>query len=415
MKQIKYNIFDIETSQFVEHEVANNYCAYDDDGPLGYKVYDDIIINPFKDMFTVSGTTLNHFTLLKDFETVESDSNYRADNLDTELTQCGSRRYNWALERRTNLERRKRMLLQFVKKNDKMPLIDKEVLFLGSALIMDSEKNNIHWGHFLIDILPKMWWLKNNDYKGDIVLTSFYTEDSIQETSFLKLLQAKNGHHEPIPLKKTHNKKLESFFQSFDIDIERVVILRSPTKYSRVIVPDNSLTFVKAYIHEEYKKTTHHIANKLITKKNSPKKIFFTRKKLSSSKIIGSYEIDKFFTKKNYEIISPEELSIGEQINLVTNATHVAGFLGTAMHNLIWTEGKKVTIINRLSDEKLTGQYIIYAMIDSMFNHETRYVPRFYYRKIPDVVEWWESGEYLNRVWPINTEKIISVLKEMEL
>lgn len=403
MKQIKYNIFDIETSQFVEHEVYDRFCTYDDDGPLGYKAYDDVLINPFKDMFTGTGSTLNDFTLLKDYKTVEAESNYREEELTTQ----------WSKDRRGAIERRKKFLLQHVKKNNKIPLIDKEVLFLGAALII--KENTVHWGHFLIDILSKMWWLKNNDYKGDIVLTSFYIEDTINEIPFLNLLEAKEGYLEPIPFKKTDNGYLKSFFQSFDIDIERISILRSSTRYSRVIVPDNSLSFVKGYIHEEYKKTTHHIANKLITKKNSPKKIFLSRKNLTFSKILKSYEIDKFFAKKNYEIISPEELSIGEQINLVTNATHVAGFLGTAMHNLIWTEGKKVTIIDRFPYERLRGQYNVYPMIDDMFNHESYYVPRFVYRKRPGIPEWWEQGEYLSRVFPTNPEKIISVLKDMDL
>jgi hypothetical protein len=57
--------------------------------------------------------------------------------------------------------------------------------------------------------------------------------------------------------------------------------------------------------------------------------------------------LESFFVSKGYTIVIPEDLSFSEQINLCSNATHIASIIGSGLLNSIFAkDSSKIFIIN---------------------------------------------------------------------
>ena len=75
--------------------------------------------------------------------------------------------------------------------------------------------------------------------------------------------------------------------------------------------------------------------------------IYFTRT-LFSNKDVGEWEIERAFKENGYTIMSPERLSLAEQVFYINNASKIASLSGTICHNLMFARpDTKAIILNR--------------------------------------------------------------------
>jgi capsular polysaccharide biosynthesis protein len=79
----------------------------------------------------------------------------------------------------------------------------------------------------------------------------------------------------------------------------------------------------------------------------SPKKVFISRSKASSRRIVNESEVFKVLENKGYEKVFLEDLKVIEQAQLFYNANEIIGVYGSGLANLVFCKkGAKVIEIN---------------------------------------------------------------------
>ena len=178
-----------------------------------------------------------------------------------------------------------------------------------------------HFGHIILECLGKMWYiLQNPSRKEKIVFIRFIRKKS--EDLFIK------------------------FLNLLDIPKERILFISKPTKFNSIIVPESSIHSECDYT-KEYLMPYKYICNKI--KPSIYKKIYLTRSKFgNSNKTINEEYFEEYFSKHGYKVISPEKLSLEEQISLISGANEIAATIGTLTHWALFCKpGTKFTMILR--------------------------------------------------------------------
>lgn len=187
------------------------------------------------------------------------------------------------------------------------------------------------WGHFLLECISRFYPIIQNPEKYKdmkIIFLPMRENDEINGT-FLELLNL------------------------IGIMEEQIVILREPTRYKKIIVPEPSLN-TNIFWTKEYETIINHIVEKAMGKPvkiKTHKKIYLSRKNwaLSYDRDIGEDKIERFFNKNGFKSVSMEKHSLVEQIHILQGADHVASAICTLPHNLLFArDGIKSAIINKM-------------------------------------------------------------------
>ncbi|WP_083538508.1 glycosyltransferase 61 family protein [Holdemania sp. Marseille-P2844] len=163
------------------------------------------------------------------------------------------------------------------------------------------------WGHFLVDFVPRLWHLINND-------------------SDLKLVYISIGNQEIDGV-------YAEFLNVFGIDTKRVICIKSPTEFTNIIIPQTSYERPYPY-YAEYKSIFDYMNSK-IEKLNLSyqryEKIYWTRTKLKKARKTetGEKVIEELFEANGYKVLSPEKLSLKEQLFYFSTCKKMAGISGT--------------------------------------------------------------------------------------
>ena len=272
---------------------------------------------------------------------------------------------------------------------------DEEVIF-GGVLIG-------FFGHFILECLGRMWYiLKNREDQRKIV--------------FLLVREECEWFYQ--------------FFDLLDIDRERIIILKNPTQFKKVIVPDESIHSWYDYT-KEYLMPYDYIRNKV--SKSDVKKLYLTRSKLtltgrSNDEFPGKYicneqYFENFYLSKGYKVVSPEDFSIKEQMSMIAGADEIATTLGSLSHFALFCKsGAKFTILTRVDNDTLYPQCLInearnidWCIVDASLNFlpiqergggvsllgETKYWKQFVKEKYNEVIntETWKDklDEYIDK------------------
>ena len=107
----------------------------------------------------------------------------------------------------------------------------------------------------------------------------------------------------------------------------------------------------------EYRETIDRVKNFALKNQTpSAKKIYF----FYGRKQIGEERLAEYFRSKGYEFISPERLTLDEQLNILINAESFASTLGSCSHNSIFLrEGTEVILSLRRFIELLRSEIAV--------------------------------------------------------
>lgn len=84
--------------------------------------------------------------------------------------------------------------------------------------------------------------------------------------------------------------------------------------------------------------------------KNFPKRIYLSRSRVSTRKVLNEDEVVSFLKKYGFECIHNEDLSTDEQVELFKNATHIISCHGSQLTNIIFCQpGTKVCEIRHIT------------------------------------------------------------------
>lgn len=208
-----------------------------------------------------------------------------------------------------------------------------------------------HWGHFLVDLSTRLWFLSYPDLYDDSYKVAFIGE------------QYPTGNY------------LE-FFELLGITKDRLLMVDKPIRFKEVIVPDHAcrpcIWYTDEYIHM-YDTLAKNGLNKVhsVFNQTSFDKVYFTRLGLPKAQNteVGEREITKLFEVNNYQIISPEKLSLSEQIFIWNNSNEIVCINGSIPINIAFSMNKdlKLVILNKTSLLHL-NLYLYTLMRNS--NHE---------------------------------------------
>lgn len=242
-------------------------------------------------------------------------------------------------------------------KTDNIVLSEEEVVFVGLAFN--------HFGHFLIETLNRLWWVIENK-RFDLKLV--FVVDKISEIPYLELLEL------------------------MGINKENIILLQKPTRFKKVIVPDQSLYFFSKYNREfniPYNKILENITP------STDRKIYLSRTQFKKKDCINEEYFESFYKEMGFRIVYPEQLSLKEQISLISGADEIVSTTGTISHMAIFTKpGTKIVSLLRARSFFTVVQVMInqareldYTFIDTTCNFlPSRYSANCYY--IGPTVSW---------------------------
>lgn len=202
----------------------------------------------------------------------------------------------------------------------------KKVIYLGNVVNC--------FGHFFTDNLRKVWFLKTPQAKkfleegAEIV----YTTDQAPLISVAFEIWEMAG-----------------------VDLSRARLIDKLTKFDVIYIPDNCFFEIESKMFTpEWAELVESIKANAIKNKPDVNKfrapsrwVYLTRVGLEkrSKTEIGEKELVKIFKRKGYEIVSPEKLSICEQISLMDGCSHLVATEGSVAHLSLFCKPKTEVVI----------------------------------------------------------------------
>ena len=190
------------------------------------------------------------------------------------------------------------------------------------------------WGHFITEGLRYFWALHN--------------------AAFQKIFGDCRLAYVPCELKYylEREKNFRRLAKIIGLDCDKLIPIEHPTQFENVVLPDESFflnvdglrKFTDAYRETVDRVRDFALKNRTPT---SAKKIYF----LYGKKQIGEERLAEYFRSKGYKIISPEKLTLDEQLNFLINAESFVSTLGSCAHNsLFLRDNAEVILIPRAAD-----------------------------------------------------------------
>lgn len=178
---------------------------------------------------------------------------------------------------------------------DLVEYIDEDIIYIGPMFN--------HWGHFLYEFVTRLWYCYKNETLR-IAYCGWGFDEGILYGSYKR------------------------FFELTGIDPNKLIDIRKPTKFKRVIIPEQCY-LRNQYALPEYKEMMERAYDNIVCEGLKPfKKIYFTRASFVKNKAwfreCGEEVIQKTFERNGYKVFDPAELSLDEQIFYMHNCDVVA-------------------------------------------------------------------------------------------
>lgn len=219
---------------------------------------------------------------------------------------------------------------------DELTYSDEKVVF-GGVLIA-------YFGHMLLDNMSRLWWhVENRDNNYRYVFITTMDDE-------------KPWFHD--------------FFDLLGIPEDKIIILKRPTRFREILVPDEAVHSWDHY-NEKWSKVFEVLscnALKLCENEVLPPKIYITKSQYESggSKTFNEEYFEQFYKRLGYEVIAPEKFPVWKQIALAANAKAIASTLGSTCHfNLFSKKGTRIDILLRVDQQTLLPQCLINQMVEA--------------------------------------------------
>lgn len=211
---------------------------------------------------------------------------------------------------------------------------DKTAIYMGLA--------HKHWGHFLIDIVQRLWYPMTNGLLGK----------HIAEDVIFAFAGFDDG-------SKAFDGNYLEFFRLIGLDTDRIVFVNQPTQFKKVIVPDVAVwpgEFMYPVYKDIFSVVTENGMREVADSMSGRKvdKIYFSRRHISGQREMGEEAIERLMVRCGFTVMYPEELSLLEQIFYWQTAGEIACMQGTIPHNCVFArKDLKLYIFNKM--ERLVG------------------------------------------------------------
>lgn len=189
-----------------------------------------------------------------------------------------------------------------------------------------------HWGHFLVDLIGRLWYFTQRNIGTDVKLAYL-------------------GEEEP------SGNYLE-FFELLGIGQDRLIHIKKPTRFKKVIVPEFSCRTCIWYTNE-----FQSIFDSIVARAEKEKtiieeipagaKVYFSRLTFGKAQKseFGEKLLGEWLAKNGYLIVSPEKLGLREQIYVWNHASEIICLNGSIPINVAFSCNPylKLTVMNKTS------------------------------------------------------------------
>lgn len=248
--------------------------------------------------------------------------------------------------------------------SEPVEVIDEEVLYMGPF--------QPHWGHFLLEYCTRLWyWIKNKP-NIRIVYCGFYCKPGEIGGNFME------------------------FLSYLDIKKEQLLDIRKPTKFKKIIVPEQSF-LRNRYVTKEYKELIDYARRNALKDLDLPiyDKIYFTRTlfKNALNKERGEEEIRDILESNGYKCFAPENLSAKEQMYYVYNCKEFVAIVGGASMNAVFADDNTRRIYIKKAFEPIVGGDLY--QLDEVTNASEATFIDCYYKPYKDLPQSYGGGPHL--------------------
>lgn len=184
---------------------------------------------------------------------------------------------------------------KYVVEDRDIEFVDDEVIYIGPMFN--------HWGHFIYDFITRLWYCLEHPEKNIVYCGWGFDEGTLYGS-------------------------YKRFFELLGIDINKLMDIRKPTKFRRVIIPEPCY-LRNQYVMPEYSEMMKKIcSNVLVDAKESYDKIYFTRdpfiRRSAWFREYGESLIQDIFEKNGFKVFDPSSLSLDEQIFYMNHCSTIA-------------------------------------------------------------------------------------------
>lgn len=186
-----------------------------------------------------------------------------------------------------------------------------------------------HWGHFLLDFIPRLWYVLEHESDKKIIFCGWNFAQGEIEGNYKRLLEL------------------------IGVDVGRLIDVRKPTRFRKIIIPKPSFER-GSYYSGYYRKLIEKIVNSINYRDEGLcDKLVFSRAQfgIQHKKEYGIDQIDKLFEKNGFRIIYPEEHTLDEQIYFLRNCKQFVVTPGGASMNLLFANANIEIVFLQKSNE----------------------------------------------------------------
>ena len=182
------------------------------------------------------------------------------------------------------------------------------------------------WGHFITEGLRYFWALTGGAFRkyfGDCALAYIPCELKCHVDA---------------------QKNFRRLMELAGVDVDKLTPIERPTQFENIILPDESFFMDDDGLirfTDGYRDTVDRVRNFALKNRTpSAKKIYYLYGRMQ----FGEERLAQYFRGKGYEIVTPENLTLDEQLNVLINADSFASTLGSCSHNSVFLRDGAETI-----------------------------------------------------------------------
>lgn len=133
--------------------------------------------------------------------------------------------------------------------------------------------------------------------------------------------------------------------EAIGIPRERMEIITEPTRFDKIIVPEESVYNFSGYRPQMIRFYDY---VRSLVQPGAYKKIYLSRRAYEDQDVVNEEYYEEFFKRRGYHVVYPEKLPILEQISLMAGAEEVACTYGTiSILTYFCRPHTRVTVLNR--------------------------------------------------------------------
>jgi len=189
-----------------------------------------------------------------------------------------------------------------------------------------------HYGHFLMETLLRFWAIdklreNKKPFKYIVFNPWFLKRYGCNFNKFLPFM---------------------TLLKVFGLTMINVIVVNKKTKFSTLYVPVPMGKLAPPYFNDPQNVVFDKIVNycnSVTPLQKFNDKIYISRRYTSLRSITNESQVEESFKRKGFQIVYMEKIPFVNQIAIVSHAKTIAGFVGSGLHNTIFTKNAIVLML----------------------------------------------------------------------